>query len=280
MTTKILTYTPSLMEKILGKHYKWWYIILYNIKLQNTYRSDGFLYAISSTISYGGSILVWFLATMNSQNFNSKEIITYLLIGGIIIKFFPVWYGEELSSKIAEGKLISNLISPTPIFWYGYFQFLGKGPFGSGWILNIPSLFLLFFFWNQLLPISNWLNIVWILLFLIFSYTIKYIVEFLFGSIAFWTTGTGGLMEMADSVSFFLIGGVAPLTILSNYVNWIEYQPFAWILHHPMQIYLGNYDLNQTLWVFAGGLVWCLALYFLAKFVFKMGLKRNESVGL
>jgi ABC-type uncharacterized transport system permease subunit len=102
------SYHPTFLEKLLGKHYKWWYIITYNVKLQNTYRSDGFLYAISSTISYGGSILVWFLATMNSQNFNSKEIITYLLIGGIIIKFFPVWYSQELSSKITEGKLISN----------------------------------------------------------------------------------------------------------------------------------------------------------------------------
>ena len=29
-----------------------------------------------------------------------------------------------------------------------------------------------------------------------------------------------------------------------------------------------------------GGLTWCIILYFLAKLVFKMGLKKNESVGL
>jgi ABC-type uncharacterized transport system permease subunit len=47
-----------------------------------------------------------------------------------------------------------------------------------------------------------------------------------------------------------------------------------------MQIYLGKYDFNQTLMVFAGGIAWCIVLYFLAKWVFKMGLKRNEAVGL
>jgi ABC-type uncharacterized transport system permease subunit len=51
-------------------------------------------------------------------------------------------------------------------------------------------------------------------------------------------------------------------------------------LHHPMQIYLGEYNSLDILLVFLGGIVWCLVLYFLAKFVFKLGLKRNESVGL
>jgi len=47
-----------------------------------------------------------------------------------------------------------------------------------------------------------------------------------------------------------------------------------------MQIYLGKYDTFQTVLVFGGGIFWCVLLYFLAKFVFKMGLKKNESVGL
>jgi ABC-2 type transport system permease protein len=60
----------------------------------------------------------------------------------------------------------------------------------------------------------------------------------------------------------------------------VENTPFAYILHYPMQIYLGKYDTNQTILVFLGGLAWCLALFILAKIVFKLGLKRNESVGL
>jgi ABC-type uncharacterized transport system permease subunit len=47
-----------------------------------------------------------------------------------------------------------------------------------------------------------------------------------------------------------------------------------------MQIYLGKYSPTETLMVVLGGIAWCLVLYFLANFVFKMGLKRNESVGL
>jgi ABC-type uncharacterized transport system permease subunit len=47
-----------------------------------------------------------------------------------------------------------------------------------------------------------------------------------------------------------------------------------------MQIYLGKYNFQETLAVFLGGIIWFLVLYFLAKLVFKMGLKKNEAVGL
>jgi ABC-type uncharacterized transport system permease subunit len=47
-----------------------------------------------------------------------------------------------------------------------------------------------------------------------------------------------------------------------------------------MQIYLGKYSNLEIFYTFLGGLVWCIMLYFLAKLVFKMGLKKNESVGL
>jgi ABC-type uncharacterized transport system permease subunit len=47
-----------------------------------------------------------------------------------------------------------------------------------------------------------------------------------------------------------------------------------------MQIYLGEYTNLEIFYVFLGGLAWCIILYFLAKLVFKLGLKRNEAVGL
>ena len=77
-----------------------------------------------------------------------------------------------------------------------------------------------------------------------------------------------------------LTGVIIPLDKLPFYKEIIQFLPTTWSLHHPMQIYLGKYDTFQTFLVFLGGVSWCILLYFLAKFVFKMGLKRNESVGL
>jgi ABC-2 type transport system permease protein len=80
-----------------------------------------------------------------------------------------------------------------------------------------------------------------------------------------------------QDLSELLSGGIVPLI---GFLNFLSILPFSFWVHHPMQIYLGNYSTLETFYVFAGGFGWCVILYFLAQFIFKLGLKRNEAVGL
>ena len=61
---------------------------------------------------------------------------------------------------------------------------------------------------------------------------------------------------------------------------WIKELPFAYVLEHPMQTYLGVYDLNKSLLYFFGGVVWAIFILFLTQKFFYFGLKKYESVGL
>lgn len=100
------------------------------------------------------------------------------------------------------------------------------------------------------------------------------------GFSAFWFTESAGINHLVQNFENFLSGSMFPLYILPVYFNWLQFSPFAFTFYHPMQIYLGKYNFEQTIWVFAGGIFWCIFLYFVAKLVFKLGLKKNESVGL
>jgi ABC-2 type transport system permease protein len=82
-----------------------------------------------------------------------------------------------------------------------------------------------------------------------------------------------------ESLNLVLVGTLIPLDKMP-FSSFFSLLPYSWILHHPMQIYLGKYDFNQTILVFAGGIAWCVILFFFAKIIFKAGLKRNEAVGL
>jgi hypothetical protein len=82
--------------------------------------------------------------------------------------------------------------------------------------------------------------------------------------------------QALEVINFYLSS--SKYTIL--YSSFLQFLPTSYILHHPMQIYLGKYTNLEIFYVFLGGLAWCAVLYFLAKLVFKMGLKRNEAVGL
>ena len=109
-------------------------------------------------------------------------------------------------------------------------------------------------------------------------------LEFLRGFIVacsgFFLKAINGIILNYTFLSSLLMGRSFPLNLLIDNF-WINLaNPFSFTFYHPVQIYLGKYDNFQTAIVFLGRIFWCAFLYFLAKFVFKMGLKRNESLGL
>jgi ABC-2 type transport system permease protein len=109
--------------------------------------------------------------------------------------------------------------------------------------------------------------------------TIIFFYCILIGSSAFKFINNSGFIRTFGHIFIFTSGSTFPLDIIDQ-VQWLQFLPFAYTFYHPMQIYLGNYNFQETLSVFAGGIAWCIILYFLAKLVFKKGLKRNEAVGL
>jgi ABC-2 type transport system permease protein len=114
------------------------------------------------------------------------------------------------------------------------------------------------------------------------TFVINHFIGCLLGSLAFFMKDRHDFDSMADIWETFktiIAGFIIPLDKLP-FSGFLQFLPTSWLLHRPMQIYLNKYSPLETFYVFLGGLVWCLVLYFLAKWVFKLGLKRNESVGL
>gem|GEM_PF-886597 len=274
------TYKPTLLQRLLGRNYKWWYIVRYYYKAQLYYRTNSFLLVTSQVVGFGGSLLVWYLAAQGNPNYNIKEIITYLWLGFGYGSLVSSWLSEDLGFEIQTGKITGKLMQPTSIFWANFCEFIGKSVMGEFSIALLPLILSLPIVWSQLLPPSSLINFLLMFLFIPITFFIKHCVETLVGSVGFWSTSYNGAVSAKSAVAFLLEGGKIPLSVLVTFVPWIIYQPFAFNLHHPMQIYLGKYTSIETLYVFGGGIGWCLVLYFLAKVVFRAGLKKNESVGL
>jgi ABC-type uncharacterized transport system permease subunit len=85
------------------------------------------------------------------------------------------------------------------------------------------------------------------------------------------------LFQAYQDVVVLLVGAVLPLT---GFLRFLAYTPFAYAVYHPIQIYYGNYSLDQTLWVYIYGLTWFFGLFTLSNYLFRLGLKKFEGVGL
>jgi len=265
------TYTPTLMEKVLGRYYKWWYIILYNFISSLAYRTTAIFIILRDLMPLVISLTIY-------GNFSDdNDYLKYFLFGNLFFKWLTL-FGDinwEISSAIKYGTVSKYLILPTDWLKYEFFSVIG----GNFYPVMINSLIFLVVLILSSTSLELSLNLFWLLPFFVLAVIIYFCIDLLVGLVAFWTPETNTLIEMKTILTPFLAGALVFLD-----TNWITqkfiYLPWSFMVHHPMQIYLGNYNLNQSLWAFAGGLAWCLVLYLLAKLVFKLGLEPNESVGL
>jgi ABC-2 type transport system permease protein len=274
----ISTYTPTLMEKLLGKNYKWWYTTMYFLRLRTTYRVDNFLFALGNVITLFGTILTWWVALDRQFSNEFSERVTYFVIGTLffsIINTWPTFFGYD----IKRGGHTSLLLKPSSLFGQVYARYTGLAIFQNSNMALIIILILPFL--NSIIDFTFTLeSLLLSVLLSMVSAIIYFFAQLMIGLCAFFITEINGLTLNWGFVASILMGKLFPLNLLISSFTVLLFNPLAYAFYHPMQIYLGNYNTQQIIYTFLGGIAWCLVLYFLAKFIFKLGLKKNESVGL
>ena len=284
MTETIATFQPSFMQKLLGRNYKWWYLIVISVKSDTTYFSQNIFYVFSTIIKNLLFIIVWYINLLSGSTILSlQEIVHYFIVGALVSSILftdnVTWF---LANQIQTGSLSSILLRPTSFFKWIFFNDLGRGFLQM--LIQLSFTLVLLGLANYFLPIAlQPLSILGFLLMLIISRFIQFLINFLQGLTAFWFTEIWGLTSTVGNFWNLSSGEMFPLDILVKFFPifiFTFFLPFPFLFYYPTQIYLGKYTSLETLYVFLGGITWCLVLYFLAKWVFKMGLKQNESVGL
>jgi len=277
MINSISAYTPTFMEKLLGKNYKWWYALVFYFRSTSTNITAFYISQFSYITEALIIVYLWFQSSQRS------ELFTYLIMGRLFRSIISSYYYTDLTNMINTGTISKKLLQPQDFFWSEAVSNLGqrlaKNP--PTIIGSIIAAIISNFLFIQLTP-PDFKFLFLVVLFIPIAFSIQYLFGYIFGCISFFIYDKRDVWAYQQSFDRFIsifAGYYIPLN--SNiFPMWIQNLPFAFLLHHAMQIYLGNYNPQETLSVFAGGIAWCLVLYFLARFVFKIGLKRNEAVGL
>ena len=126
-------------------------------------------------------------------------------------------------------------------------------------------------------------NFLWSTILITLSYVpvamaIYLFIEWIFASFSFWTVEGYGLDSLLYNLLKILSGSIIPLHFFNQPLIYLL--PTSFLVFHNTNIYLGKYSQIQIFQTFVGGILWCFVLFILARIVFKIGLKRNEAVGL
>ena len=275
MSIKTLSYKPTFLQKFLGQNYKWWFLLQYEYKRSNGHFYSFIFVNIVRAIEFLVVIYVWKI------NNSPAEIITYLCLGRVFERMISSPFGVVLGSYIDSGKITTHLVLPQKSLLYYFISDLGFNQMRQ-FLGGMITLILAILIFNSDVKLN--FSFGWLILFLPMATIIRFYANILIGLIAFWIrerANNSSIMGGIYMLMGILAGEIIPLNlVLNGNLSFLQFTPFAYFLHLPMQIYLGKYSPIEIFYVFLGGIFWCIILYFLAKLVFKMGLKRNESVGL
>jgi ABC-2 type transport system permease protein len=183
-----------------------------------------------------------------------------------------------LPSEIAEGKITKYLLKPQDFVQMVITRGFGASLAGAFYNLFSVPLILMFFYQNIVWNFSS-MHLLAFFVIIMLSMFIRSFYQIISACVSFVTPEYSGIITTSEVIAKIFSGSMVPLSLLGGW-SFLKYSPFAYTFYHPMQIYLGKYSTTEILYTFTGGIVWCFILWILARIIFKLGLKKNEAVGL
>jgi ABC-2 type transport system permease protein len=262
----------TFLQRTLGRNYKWWYALKYNLNLSLVYIVPSLFIIIRDFMPLLVSLIIYgsFLET--------KDFAVYFVVSNIFFKLCSmVWdIAWDIKTDIMNGQMTTKLMRPSNVIGQYFIVTIGANMYSI--IVNALILLAIIPTLNVQIPLDTVLIFPSLAMFVI-GFLIFLSVDILLGSLAFWLKQIAPLIE-TRSVLFPFLAGALVLLPTNKFTLFFAYLPLSFGVYHPTQIYLGKYSQSEILQTFAGGVLWCLILWILARLIFKAGLKKNEAVGL
>jgi ABC-2 type transport system permease protein len=240
---------------------------------------DNILFVLGQILILISSLLVWWLANNKIIDHSLQEKWTYFVIGEIFFNLI-FNFAEFEGFDILRGQTTIDLLKPQPYLLLKIFDTYGESLLQNIIKSGILAFMLIIMLLTNNITYFNWINFFQAVCLLPIAWIILYLIEITVAFSAFFMRQMNGVILNFSFFSNLFMGRTFPLNLIIFSQTVLLFNPFAYLFYHPVQIYLGKYSNLEIFYVFLGGIAWCFILYFLAKLVFQIGLKRNESVGL
>lgn len=112
------------------------------------------------------------------------------------------------------------------------------------------------------------------------SFLVGFLIESLFGLIAFWFLEVSSLLFIYMMLNYFLSGHMIPLDFFPKILQDISwFLPFQFLAYTPAAIWLGKYSHEQMTWLLGIELAWVVGLSVANRLAFHYGVRRYSAFG-
>lgn len=258
-------------------------LVIFNISWQDrfAYKFGFALWRLRQLLTTILAITIWsvlFAGDNQLFNYEREQMITYIFLAAIMHSLILTSALHNLSGDVYSGKISTLLIKPISLFKYlGIYEISDK-------LLNFSFLIfevLIIFWWLQptitLPTLSNGLVfLVW----LPAGLFLNFLITLLFGALGFWSNDVWGPKFIFFTITEFTAGRLFPLDILPQTLQSLIYlTPFPYLSYAQTQVFLGRLDSGELIANSLALLCWILALAFLTRKVWSVGLKNYSAAG-
>jgi len=239
------------------------------------YRADMLLWMLTETATPLISLAVWYTVAKNASSGPSpKETFTYYILVMLVVAITSAWGGFFLSMQILNGNIVQKLIKPISPFWGFIINNLTEK--GVKLILPIPLFLTALWTFPQSFTDSMYQPSLWLffLLSLMLAATLAFMIDIIFGLLAFWMEDAVQLRWYKDTLQMITSGILIPIAVMpAGIQSVVNKLPFRSIISTPVEIMLGRLNNEALQSALTTQLVWVVICGVIVTVMWKRGLK-------
>lgn len=250
-----------------------------------TYRADFFISTLFRCLPLVTSFLLWEAVFASSgqeelSGFDRRQMIAYLLLVQISRMFSSMpGLAAGIARDIRDGTLKKYLLQPIDMIAY-LLSYRGAHKLAYIATSSLPYGLLFFLCRDVFTGWPAWPLLLAFLAALLLAFFLGFFLEAAIGMIGFWFLEVSSLLYIINTVNFFVSGHMFPLDLLPEFwFNLLKLLPFQYLAYFPAMIFLEKIPPETVLTGLATELAWVLVFAGLARWSYRLGLRRYSAYG-
>lgn len=240
------------------------------------YRAEMIIWVLSATLPLV-MLSLWNAAAGGGaiDGWDQTAFTRYFAVNLVVRQLTGSWVVWELNWAIRKGDLSPKLLRPMNPLVFNLAETFAALPFRV--VVLFPLVGALALWRPEALFVPDVASAVGFVVSSLFAFCLAWLVQALFGMIAFWTEQSMGFWSAWFAIWALFAGYFVPLALFPpSLVTLARVLPFYSTLGAPVDVLLGNAPVVATLGIQAG---WLVALSLLAAVVWRAGIRRYGAVG-
>jgi len=253
--------------------HRYFQIFIVTMKSYFAYRLNFVLWRLRMVISTLITLFLWLGVFDSHSTFGSysrERLLSYLLFSSLVSAFIASSRISSLAMEIQNGGIMNLLLKPFSIFGYYAATDVADKITNTGFSVG-EFLLIVYFFKIPLVSPHEW---GWFMLFLICAVCISFSINLMLSFVGFWTAEIWAPRFLFMMLIIFVSGTYFPLDLLPPLAYRILlFTPFPYLYFMPTKVLVDGIQSQFFIQQLICSVGWAGGLFFLAKRMWKKGIK-------